>query len=130
MKKTTYEEFVEFIEEHGRAPSIGFKKLGESRNLRVDELTPQQLEEVHLSGRWRKAPERKVLDDFAGCDIAEVPEEYRQRIQRLRDLGIMGKTKRKKIQDIMKKAVVDNIDDLEEVRQELRPTKAKKLEDL
>ena len=42
----------------------------------------------------------------------------------------MGKTKRKKIQDIMKKAVVDNIDDLEEVRQELRPTKAKKLEDL
>ncbi len=130
VKKTTYEEFVEFIEEHGRAPSIGFKKLGESRNLRVDELTPQQLEEVHLSGRWRKAPERKVLDDFAGCDIAEVPEEYRQRIQRLRDLGIMGKTKRKKIQDIMKKAVVDNIDDLEEVRQELRPTKAKKLEDL
>lgn len=124
-QKTTYEEYIEFIEEHGKAPSPGFRKRGEGRNLKVDELTPEQLAEVHLSARWRNAPERKVLDEFAGCDIAEVPEEYRQRIQRLRDLGIMGKTKRKKIEDRMKKAVVDNIEDLEEARQELRPQKIK-----
>lgn len=124
-QKTTYEEYIEFIEEHGKAPSPGFRKRGEGRNLKVDELTPEQLAEVHLSARWRNAPERKVLDEFAGCDIAEVPEEYRQKIQRLRDLGIMGKTKRKKIEDRMKKAVVDNIEDLEEARQELRPQKIK-----
>lgn len=124
-QKTTYEEYIEFIEEHGKAPSPGFRKRGEGRNLKVDELTPEQLAEVHLSARWRNAPERKVLDEFAGRDIAEVPEEYRQRIQRLRDLGIMGKTKRKKIEYRMKKAVVDNIEDLEEARQELRPQKIK-----
>ena len=124
-QKTTYEEYIEFIEEHGKAPSSGFKKLGEGRNLKVDELSPKQLAEVHLSARWRNAPERKVLDEFAGRDIAEVPEEYRQRIQRLRELGIMGKTKTKKIQDRMKKAVVDNIEDLEEARKELRPPKIK-----
>lgn len=124
-QKTTYEEYIEFIEEHGKVPSPGFKKPGAGRNLKVNELTPEQLAEVHLSARWRNAPERKVLDEFAGCDIAEVPEEYRQRIQRLRNLGIMGKTKRKKIEDRMKKAVVDNIEDLEEARQELRPQKIK-----
>ena len=37
----------------------------------------------------------------------------------------MGKTKRKKIEARMKKAVVDNIEDLEEARQELRPQKIK-----
>lgn len=124
-QKTTYEEYIEFIEEHGKVPSPGFKKPGAGRNLKVNELTPEQLAEVHLSARWRNTPERKVLDEFAGCDIAEVPEEYRQRIQRLRNLGIMGKTKRKKIEDRMKKAVVDNIEDLEEARQELRPQKIK-----
>lgn len=124
-QKTTYEEYVEFIEEHGKAPSSGFRKLGERRNLKVDELTPEQLAEVHLFARWRNAPERKVLDEFAGRDITEVPEEYREKIQRLRELGIMGKTKTKKIQDRMKKAVVENIEDLEEARKELRPQKIK-----
>ena len=124
-QKTTYEEYIEFIEEHGKAPSPGFKKPGAGRNLKVDELTPEQLSEVHLSARWRNAPERKVLDEFAGRDIAEVPEEYRQRIQKLRDLGIKGKAKGKKIQDRMRKAVIDNIEDLEEARKELKPQKIK-----
>lgn len=124
-QKTTYEEYIEFIEEHGKAPSSGFKKPGAGRNLKVNELTPEQLAEVHLSARWRNAPERKLLDEFAGRDIAEVPEEYRERIQRLRELGIMGKTKTKKIQDRMKKAVVDNIEELEEARKELKPQKIK-----
>lgn len=129
-QKTTYEEYIEFIEEHGKAPSPGFKKPGAGRNLKVNELTPEQLEEVHLSARWRNAPERKVLDDFAGRDIAEVPEEYRQRIQKLRDLGIKGKAKGKKIQDRMRKAVIDNIEDLEEARKELKPQKIKVKEDI
>lgn len=129
-QKTTYEEYIEFIEEHGKAPSPGFKKPGSGRNLKVNELTPEQLEEVHLSARWRNAPERKVLDEFAGCDITAVPKEYRQSIQRLRDLGIMGKTKGKKIQDRMRKAVIDNIDVLEEVRKELKPAKDKKIEEV
>ena len=42
----------------------------------------------------------------------------------------MGKTKGKKIQDRMRKAVIDNIDVLEEVRKELKPAKDKKIEEV
>ena len=66
-----------------------------------------------------------MLDQYAEQPIEDVPEEYRERIQRLRDLGIKGKTKGQKIKGRMQRAVVDNIASLEEVRQELAPGKTR-----
>lgn len=120
---TTYEKYVEFVETNGRAPRSTIKR--DSRTLKREELTPEELEEVHLFANWRKSPEKKLLDQYAEQPIEDVPEEYRERIQRLRDLGIKGKTKGQKIKGRMQRAVVDNIASLEEVRQELAPGKTR-----
>lgn len=81
------EELIEWLETHnGNMP----------RNLRPkegEELTKEEKEERNLYQRWHKCVEKKILEEYRGRDIEEVPEEYREKIARLRNFGLGLKQK-------------------------------------
>ena len=91
-KLTTYEEVIEFLETHeGRIMSGIFYKNG--KRLKADEMTDEQRKERNLYGRWKYSKEREILDNYAGKPIQEVPEEYREKIAKLREYGLGQKKK-------------------------------------
>ena len=49
-------------------------------------------EEVNLYNRWHNSEERKKLDEYVGVLIEEIPEKYREKIARLRELIVVKKT--------------------------------------
>ena len=51
-------------------------------------MTKEQCDEVNLRNRWYKSKERKILDEYKGKPIEEVPEEYRDKIAKLREFGL------------------------------------------
>jgi len=92
-EKTTYEKVIEFLETHGG--KLMNSKISENgKNLKRKEMTPEQHEEVKLYQRWFKSDERKILDEYAGKPIEEVPEEYREKIAKLRKFGLGMKKSR------------------------------------
>ena len=91
-KKTTYEHVIEFLETHdGRIMHGSFNVNG--KKLNRDEMTPEQVEEVNLYARWNYSPEKKILEEYAGRPIEDVPEEYREKIAVLRRYGLGEKEK-------------------------------------
>ena len=91
-EKTTYEEVIEWLETHdGNFMSYEFKKNG--KKLKREEMTKEQKKEIKLYERWRWVKERKVLEEYAGEPIEEVPEEYREKIAKLREFGLGAKEK-------------------------------------
>ena len=93
-KKTTYEQVIEFIENHGRIMKGTFHGKGEngkSKQLTRNQLTEEQRQESRLYDRWRNSDEYKILQEYAGQPIGSVPEEYRERIATLRNYGIEPK---------------------------------------
>ena len=48
---------------------------GRKKNLKIDEMTQEQQEEVNLYARWIKSQERKILEEYEGRPIEEIPEE-------------------------------------------------------
>ena len=94
-EKTVYERVVEYLETHnGQLMPSYFREGG--KNLAREEMTREQLKELHLYDSWRKSEERLVLEEYAGKTIEEVPEEYREKIARLREFGLGLEEKRKK----------------------------------
>ena len=90
--KTTYEQVIEFLELHnGKLMSGVFSKDG--KNLKREEMTEEQQEEVKLYDRWKKTKEKLILEEYVGRKIEEVPEEYREKIARLREFGLGKKEK-------------------------------------
>ena len=85
-KKTTYEQVIEFIKKHGQIMRSSFKIDG--KRLVVDQMTDEQKEEVNLYARWYKSDEYKILQEYAGQPIENVPEEYREKIVTLRQYGL------------------------------------------
>ena len=93
-KKTAYEEVIEWLETHeGKLPGNGKKASKEEKNL--------------YQG-WYNSEERKKLDEYAGVPIDEVPEEYREKIAKLREFGIMGKRKLSKVKQQRDEAKSEN----------------------
>ncbi len=91
-EKTTYEQVIEFLETHnGKMMRCAIKKNG--KRLTADEMTTEEKEERNLHQRWMCSDERKKLEEFAGQPIEEVPEEYREKIERLREFGLGVKEK-------------------------------------
>ena len=85
--KSTYEQVIEFLENHdGQLMKGAFTKNG--KNLRKKEMTLEQREETTLYARWRQAPERRILEEYVGQPIENVPEEYRSKIEKLRSFGL------------------------------------------
>ena len=56
-------------------------------------MTEEQKEEVNLYSRWKRSNENKILEEYAGEPIEKVPEEYRDKISRLREFGLGIKEK-------------------------------------
>ena len=87
VEKTVYEKVIEWLESHeGKLPRNNIRK-----KLTAAEMTPEQKEEVNLCQRWYKSEEKKKLDEYAGVPIEEIPEEYRGKIARLRELIVVVK---------------------------------------
>ena len=92
LGKTPYEETIEFLETHdGELMQSEFAING--NRLKREEMTKEQRDEVRLYARWKKSEERKVLEEYAGKSIEEVPEEYREKITKLREFGLGKKEK-------------------------------------
>ena len=62
--------------------------------LTKEGMTKEQIEEVNLYGRWKRTEEKRILEEYAGKPIEEVPEEHSDKIARLREFGLgMKKSK-------------------------------------
>ena len=94
QEKSTYEQVIEFIETHGQIMrgAIGNR----SKKLKNKEMTEEQKEEVNLYSRWRQSEEYKILQEYAGQPIENVPDEYREKIATLRKYGIQPRQKHEK----------------------------------
>ena len=51
-------------------------------------MTEEQREEAKLYNRWIHSKERETLEEYAERPIEEVPEEYREKVARLREFGL------------------------------------------
>ena len=93
QKKTVFEEVIEFLEAHdGKLMRGNIKQNG--KVLTKDKMTEEQQQEKNLYARWYETEERKILNEYEGTPIEEVPEEYREKIARLREFGLgMKKSK-------------------------------------
>ena len=91
-EKTTYEEVIEFLEIHeGKIMRGSFRKNGKQINR--EQMTKEKQEEIKLYTRWNNCEEKKILEEYAGEPIENVPEEYREKIARLREYGLGTKVK-------------------------------------
>ncbi len=116
--KSTYEEIIEWLEEHeGKMPRSGLGKNG--KVLVRSEMTEEERKETKLYTRWWRCPEKKILDKHTGRPIEEVPEQYREKIARLRELGQLGTKKDDQIKTRMKKTVSKHVGNNKETRKEL-----------
>ncbi|MBO6244045.1 MAG: hypothetical protein J6O41_05735, partial [Clostridia bacterium] len=71
-KKPAYEEIIEWLETHNG-------KMPVQRNSK---------DEKNLYQRWYWSDEHKILQEYTGKPIEEVPEEYREKIAKLREFGL------------------------------------------
>ena len=88
------QDYVTFLETYGRKPQVCFRKDG--RVLFVSELTEEQKCEKHLGLRWRNSEIKKILDNYTGRPISDIPKYYISIIAKLRELGEVGEKKEKK----------------------------------
>ena len=77
---TPYEEVMKFAEENGRMPKSIKKK--------ASEMTKEEKEEFSLYQKWLRTEEKKILKEYAEQSLENVPEEYREKIAKLRSYGI------------------------------------------
>lgn len=117
--KTTYEQIIEWLESHNcQMPQRTFKRG--KRNAESKELTSEEREEKNLRKRWEYCNEYKILNEYAGRIIEDVPEEYREKIAKLRSLGQLGKKRDDSIKNRMKFAVSKNVGSNQSTREELQ----------
>ena len=91
-KKSTYEQVIEFLETQGRImKGAFFEKCGKGEKrekLTADKMTEEQRQERNLYAKWNGSEEYKILQEYAGQPIENVPEEYREKIATLRQYGL------------------------------------------
>jgi superfamily II DNA or RNA helicase len=116
IQKNAYEELIEWLETHdGKMPKKGFSEKGKTKT--TNQLTEEEKGEVNLYARWRRSEEYRILQNYVEKDISEVPEEYREKIAKLRsfDLGLKLKGKKEKL-----KEVIEDRDVAKELNEETR----------
>ena len=84
-KRKTVDEFIEFVEDYGRAPRTAIHKDGKLGS--IYDLSKEEIDERNLAQRWSHCPEKKILDEFKGVELKLVPGKYRKIIEKLRSLG-------------------------------------------
>ena len=93
QEKATYEQVIEFLETHGRIMRCLIGKNG--KVLTRKEMTEEQKEELNLYANWYNSKEYKILQEYAGQPIENVPEEYREKIAILRKYRIEPRQSKK-----------------------------------
>ena len=104
------------------------KIIKNSRALSKEEMNDKEKMEMKLAHRWLRTPERRILNEYAGRNLEEIPEEYREKIKRLRELGQLGRSKDMQMTKKMIQSVSKNVSFNEDVRAEILG-KEKKLPD-
>ena len=85
-QKTIYEQVIEFLETHdGKIMKSYFENEKNGQRLKMHEMTEEQRREVNLYNRWSVSEEKEILEEYTERPIEEVPEEYREKIARLRE---------------------------------------------
>lgn len=102
---------------YGKLPRPYFIVNG--RRLNALETTDEQKKELSLSQKWKMSDLKKVLDDYTGQPIEEIPEQWQEKISALRSCGLVGKNKKEKIKDRMRKSVRKYVGENDNVRREL-----------
>ena len=110
-----FEDMILWLEKHNNRPPRA-KIYSGGRILNRAEIGEEERYENRLNDRWSPSNIRKILNEYCGRAIEEVPEEYREKIRILREHGMVGKNPiKKRMQTSVKKQVESNV----KVRQEL-----------
>ena len=83
---TPFEEVIRFCESKGRFPKAISKKAAER--------TEEEKNEFSLYRKWIKSDEKKIVDEYVGKNIEEIPEEYRELAEKIRGFGYIEKEKK------------------------------------
>ena len=86
---TSFEEVMQWAEEHGRMP----KTINKGSN----EMTDDERKEKSLYMKWYKSEEKKKVDDYTGKELGEILEEDRELVGRVRKLGYRGGVRKQDI---------------------------------
>ena len=87
IKKILKEEIIEFVNKEGRLPS-GTKKR-----------------EITLYQKWRISEEKRILEEYTGREVKEVPEEYQEFVRQMREYGIINVYKGRKPKEIVQASI-------------------------
>lgn len=95
-KNETYKELIKWLETHnGKMPSGQVRKNGIL--LSISEMSKEEIKQVRLYSAWRRSDERKILHEYLGIPIEEVPEEYREKIATLRKYNLDANAEKYKV---------------------------------
>lgn len=82
-EKPAPEEVLEWLKTHnGKMPRGGIFKNGKA--IRIEEMTAEERYEINLYKRWIVTRERKILYEYRGRKIQEIPKCYRGIISEIR----------------------------------------------
>ncbi len=86
-EKSVYDQVIEFLETHDGRVMRGIL-YNNGRYLKKDEMTKEESKEINLYQRWLRSIERNILKQYVGQPIENVPEEYREKIAKLRSFDL------------------------------------------
>lgn len=83
-----YENLIQWLKSHeGKMPSTYFYRDGQWLHWN-DQLTENELFEKKLYNVWVKSNLRKLMIQFDGVNLNDIPKEYREKIETLRKYGV------------------------------------------
>ena len=113
-EKSMQEQILEFIE---NSPKKRLPRAQISKNkkiIRRKEMTKEEQDEVNLRVRWQNSEEKKMLEEYAGKAIEEVPEDYRDFISKMREYGYgLEKRKKRRTSKEIAEASISSLTDIE-----------------
>ena len=78
------DEVINYIEQNQREPreiNINFRQFENG-------LTVEEQRERQLKDKWDRCFEKHVIDRFVGTPITEIPENYREIVSKMREVGL------------------------------------------
>ncbi|MBP3708153.1 MAG: hypothetical protein J6J36_06050 [Clostridia bacterium] len=86
-----YNKCLEFRKKTGRWPRVKIVEDGRivyKKDIKSNKKYKHLLEEIDLAYEWKRSPERKLLMEYKGVKIEDIPEEYQDMIRNLRSFGL------------------------------------------
>ena len=98
-RKNVQEEVLEFIESSANhsMPRSYIKDENEKKKI-IKDMTPEERDEINLYRRWSRSKEKKLLEEYTGMTMEEVPKEHKEFISKMREYGY-GLEREKNIQE-------------------------------